>query len=233
MSDQNSVSIKAQFLGAVIVLGGICLASGLGMALVYSGLRESIEEKKQEALGKRLEDVLGKQEEYPLLDVPADTPVYYARQDSHVLLATMGAAKGYQSTIDVLVSVKVPDNGFDPDDPATWPEIGQETAVYRMAVVSSGETPGLGERIKEVSKDVSIWGRLRGETEPPGKRAAFQKEFDSVTWQNVALTSNGGEIDALTGATITSRATVAAVRNGLASLQKALQSADATEGGAE
>jgi Na+-translocating ferredoxin:NAD+ oxidoreductase RnfG subunit len=233
MSDQNSVNVKAQFLGAIIVLGGICLASGLGMALVYSGLRESIEEKKQEALAKRLAVVLGEQEEYPQLDVPADTRVYYARQNGQVLLATTGKAQGYQSTINVLVSVTVPAEGFDPAEAATWPEIDDQTPVHRIAVVSSGETPGLGERINEVSKDISIWGRLRGETEPPGKRAAFQQEFDNVAWAEMKLSVNGGEVDALTGATITSKATVAAVRNALASLQKALKTREPARGGAQ
>lgn len=68
-----------------------------------------------------------------------------------------------------------------------------------LEVVSHSETPGLGARIEE-----------------PGFRRQWQGlPIDS----DVELTANGGEIDAISGATFTSRAAVGGTNNALLFLQ--------------
>ena len=66
-----------------------------------------------------------------------------------------------------------------------------ETTIKGITIISQSETPGLGSRIAESS---------------------FASTFAGVNIDDVALKKDGGQIDALTGATISSRAVVEAVR---------------------
>jgi len=62
--------------------------------------------------------------------------------------------------------------------------------IHGISVISHSETPGLGERIVET---------------------AFSSQFNGITTDEVALKDNGGKIDAISGATISSSAVVEAV----------------------
>ena len=66
-----------------------------------------------------------------------------------------------------------------------------ETTIKGITIISQSETPGLGSRIAESS---------------------FASTFAGVNIDDVALKQDGGQIDALTGATISSGAVVDAVR---------------------
>jgi len=67
-----------------------------------------------------------------------------------------------------------------------------EVIIHGISVVSHSETPGLGEKIVE---------------------AAFSDQFNGINVDDVALTKDGGKIDAISGATISSSAVVDAVFN--------------------
>ena len=66
-----------------------------------------------------------------------------------------------------------------------------ETTIKGVTIVSHLESPGLGARITE---------------------SVFTDQFIGVNITDIALTQKGGEIDAITGATISSRAVVEAIR---------------------
>ena len=66
-----------------------------------------------------------------------------------------------------------------------------ETTIKGITIISQSETPGLGGRIAESS---------------------FAGKFAGLNIGDVALKQNGGQIDAITGATISSGAVVDAVR---------------------
>jgi len=65
-----------------------------------------------------------------------------------------------------------------------------EITIHGLSVVSHSETPGLGEKIVE---------------------ASFSDQFTGVLVDDVALTKDGGSIDAITGATVSSSAVVETV----------------------
>jgi len=67
-----------------------------------------------------------------------------------------------------------------------------EIIIHGISVVSHSETPGLGEKIVE---------------------ASFSDQFTGINFNDVALTRDGGKIDAISGATISSSAVVDAVFN--------------------
>ncbi len=66
-----------------------------------------------------------------------------------------------------------------------------ETTIKGITIISQSETPGLGSRIDESS---------------------FASNFAGLNVDDVALTKDGGKIDGITGATISSGAVVDAVR---------------------
>ncbi len=66
-----------------------------------------------------------------------------------------------------------------------------EATIKGISVISSLETPGLGSRIAE---------------------SPFTDKFAGLNIDDVALSRDGGQIDAITGSTISSRAVVDAVR---------------------
>ena len=67
-----------------------------------------------------------------------------------------------------------------------------ETTIKGITIITQGETPGLGSRITEES---------------------FANGFAGLDISDVVLKQDGGQVDAITGATISSRAVVNAVRN--------------------
>ena len=66
-----------------------------------------------------------------------------------------------------------------------------ETTIKGITIISQSETPGLGSRITEDS---------------------FANKFAGLNIEDVALTKDGGEVDGITGATISSGAVVDAIR---------------------
>ena len=77
-----------------------------------------------------------------------------------------------------------------------------ETTIKAITIISQSETPGLGSRIAESS---------------------FANTFAGANIDDVALKKDGGQIDAITGATISSGAVVDAVRTAAMEKVKSLK----------
>jgi Na+-translocating ferredoxin:NAD+ oxidoreductase subunit G len=87
--------------------------------------------------------------------------------------------------------------------------IGQDGRLIGVQVIRHEETPGLGDAFE--SRDVHWLDRFRGRSliDPPTQRWTVRRD--------------GGDFDAFTGATITPRAIVKAVRNALEYYQRNAQ----------
>ncbi len=72
--------------------------------------------------------------------------------------------------------------------------IDKDFIIKSIDIISNTETPGLGTKITESS---------------------FKDQFKGLSLNDINLSKNGGKIDAITGATISSKAVVDAVRNEL------------------
>jgi electron transport complex protein RnfG len=83
--------------------------------------------------------------------------------------------------------------------------LGREGRILGARVLSHAETPGLGDKIEAARSDwiLAFTGRSLGN--PPPERWAVKKD--------------GGDFDQFTGATITPRAVVKSVKEGLARFQ--------------
>ncbi len=85
--------------------------------------------------------------------------------------------------------------------------VDQQGVITGVKILSQQETPGLGAKVEEI---------LYGETEP-----WFTRQFKGKTASdNIRVATAGGNIDSITGATISSRTVTNSINRGLAQLVK-------------
>ncbi len=209
MSDTQQPGHSGALLRGVIVLVLICLVSGLGVGLLYASMKDDIEANERQVFLDALADVLGPADRYETVgdyddSVPELERVYANAADVGFLYAATGLAPGYQSQVTVLVAVRA----ARPQAP-----VGADPVIHRMAVVSSQETPGLGENIRQVEKDCSIWGFVVGRR-ATARRPKFQEQFEEkrLSDLDVEKRQDTDKIAAVTGATITSEGATEAAR---------------------
>ncbi len=101
-----------------------------------------------------------------------------------------------------------------------WWGVDPEGAVTGIEITEQKETPGLGSKAVEVPSTRTFWEAIvgRGDTAEPG-RPWFEAQFAGKILQDLKVVTGKTdiEIQALTGATITSRAVTEAVRASLES----------------
>lgn len=194
----------------------ICLVAAAALAYTFAKTRVPIEQSRRAELVKALEFVLPaktKIEEKPVAGVTGDKltdeqKIFVAVDESGAPAgyAAIGSAQGYSSSIVVMVGMDL------------------QGQIYAIRILSQSETPGLGERTREVPPTKSLWAALgglfeeskpaAGPVEPP-----FQVQFRGKTMEQLELAklpSSKDRIVQLTGATITSQAVVNAVRDAVA-----------------
>jgi electron transport complex protein RnfG len=192
----------------ISVLGGIALLSGLLVVLTYQLTLERIEYNRERLIERAIFQVLpaatrqqaflvGEDGVLPAGAGGSGTRVYAAYDNDGALVgvAAEASARGYQDVVRVLY-------GYDPDC----------ACITGFAVLQSTETPGLGDKI---TTDASFLANF-----PLDARLAA----DGKALANAIITVKHGsktqpwQIDAISGATITS----VAVGKGLNSGAQAL-----------
>jgi len=226
-----------------VVLGAVCLVSGTALGTLFYATRGLIAENELKAFLASLEQAVGQVEDlHVAVEWPEDKPVpegctvtgvaggarryvtmdqeafrkhfrlvdpekalFIARRGNGVRYVATGSAKGYQSRIVVLAAV-------DASRPGR--QVEEDPVIARVAVVSSGETPGLGENIKQVKAEVSLWAALAGKGVAASRRPWFQEQFSKKRLSELPSREKWDtkKLDRITGATITSLATANAVR---------------------
>lgn len=196
-----------------IVLALICLAAAFGVAGVFQLTRPRIlatEQRARQAAQQQVVPVAAEDIKFETLNPQADAAaqVAVARDKASNVLgyAALGEAQGYSSRVKIMV-------GMD----------AAAEKIMGLKIVSQQETPGLGTRIAEVKADQTILGLIRGQECAPqaDKTPKFLAQFIGRPLDEIKLTSANGEIQAITGATISSGASVAAVRQAVEKIQKA------------
>ena len=177
-----------------------CIASAL-LAWVYLitvGPITALQQKKTNAALRQMLPAFDNQpsQETVTLD---DVTFYTARQNGKIIGFAGEAVthKGYAGDVTVMAGLK-------PD--------GMITTVI---VTKQSETPGLGTVVTERVREKTLSGLLSGKKEtglPPNKILdqfnGMKAETKQTPW---AVRKDGGNLDAVTGATITSRAVGGAV----------------------
>ena len=170
-----------------VQLGGILCAITLVVALALGAVNAvtagPIAEQNAQKIKDSLENVMpGAESEQ--IDVPEGTTVTTETKNA-TSVTILSAYKMTKDGADAGYCVEVGPTGFG-GAVDTMGGIDNDGKVTGISVISaSSETPGLGAR----------------STEPE-----FQAQFAGQVGTEVAVAKDGGSIDALTGATITSRA---------------------------
>ena len=207
METEKNETGRSELIGKIVhyagILTAVCLVSGAGLSLLYVASKQRIEDQAGKALAGTLDVVLG--DAVNPEEIIPDTMWVAEKPGGGVRYAAKGTARGYQSDITVLASV---------DADSAEISVTEKAPLYRLAVLSSAETPGLGENINAVKRTVSLWAALIGKREEPG-RPWFQTQFQGKTMRDLYLEEEDGGIKPVTGATETSTATAKAARNAL------------------
>ena len=172
------------------ILGMICMIATALLASVNAVTSGRIRAQAEEELQASLKEVMPDGTQFDPVNVNGETLYFRVTAADGSLLgaAFKASAKGYSSVIDTIVGMK-------PDG-----------TINAIKIVSQQETPGLGSRITEVEATVSIMDFLRGERQQTGLRPWFQTQFDHKK------VSDLDSVEAITGATISSRAVIDSVK---------------------
>ena len=207
-----------------LMLGAFAVVTTALISLTFYGTKDKIEQQKQQKLLSVLNEVVPSEfHDNPLyanctqvtateLGAKKAHKVYRAtlngKPSALVLEAT--APDGYSGDIDLVVGVSVNAPEFlDSKDNEGVNKVTQDErkpfenkmTVLGVRVIEHKETPGLGDKIELA---VSNWiTTFSGKSFSPDNLAPWQVKKD------------GGEFDQFTGATITPRAVVGAVRDAL------------------
>ena len=204
--------MKSTLRNMTLSLGVLVLASGALLAGVKLLTEKHIAEASERARLEAFSEVLGSFD-----NNPADGAVRL-EDGTIVYPATLGgepaggaveitAPQGFGGPFSLIV-------GFD-----------AKCAVTGYKVLSHAETPGLGAKMDVWFSDAerptrSIIGRYPGEAD--GRSGASQ-QASTPKHGGLAVSKDGGEIDAITGATITSRTFLHAVNAAADAYRKVLE----------
>ncbi|HDR06645.1 MAG TPA: RnfABCDGE type electron transport complex subunit G [Candidatus Coatesbacteria bacterium] len=199
-------------LGVTLFIVTAVMAAALG--LVYSVTKETIAAQEE---AKVLDAVALVLPEGASAEAVAKTvdgrqlPDYFVARgpDGRVVgYALVCYGKGFSSTLELMA-------GFTPDGVITG------TSVLKQA-----ETPGLGERVNEVRAEGTLWTAIGGLFSPAEGRAGpppepwYQTQYRGLDARGLELVKGAADpdrnqVEAITGATITSRAFTDALRDGV------------------
>jgi electron transport complex protein RnfG len=176
-----------------VLLGGFSLIAAVSLGLAYKATAPDIAERLKEDLNASLEQVIPAA--YRDNDLSTDTVTVATKTDGN--LTIYRARKDHAITA---LAYRMTGQGYGGSIILV---MGVDTTgkILGVRVVQHAETPGLGDKI-EILKDKWITG------------------FDGLSTDNTpntnwAVKKDGGQFDQFSGATITPRAVVKAVRHGL------------------
>ena len=206
-----------------VVVGLICLAAALGVAGTYSITRGRIAEKDRKEKLSAVSAVVGGDEAqaytFEVLNPSAadEERVTVARGSDGAVAgyAALGEAQGYGGKIRAIV-------GMD----------GAAEKIIGVTVLPHNETPGLGSRIAEVESSKTWWSVLTMSSAAAGsdeeRIPEYLKQFRGLALDEVKLKGSGGAVQAITGATISSRGTVEAARAAVEKIRQLVRSSAAS-----
>lgn len=238
--DDYFSGIAMDFYRRLII--SLALVSGIASALLavtYGVTAPVIEIREKEEQAKALENVFflhpaDSDKGMTIREIADGVSAVYAPSspDIPAYYAARGDAVGYNSASPIVIMVGFTGSGADARellagyvDESRLPPAGEKGHyVVGFSVVSSEETPGLGERVKDTRPPFTWSQFIKGEVPPPDpdRSTAFQRQFRGRLPGNLLLRKNGGDLDAITASTITSNAVTAAIQNAGKRLEDAL-----------
>jgi electron transport complex protein RnfG len=182
-------------LGSILML--TTAVAAVGLAAVYSVTKPRIEEQKRLAVENALTLALPMVEKDAIVAAGDQSDIqYYKAYDSaekDTLVGYAYIARGAGYSSTIETMVGIDSSG----------------RIVGLKVLDQKETPGLGTKIEEVKY---------GESDP-----WFTRQFITKPAATVQLEKDGGSIDSITGATISSRAMTNSIAEGYRELQQVVK----------
>jgi electron transport complex protein RnfG len=177
----------------VATLAGFGALAGLLLSAAYKATLPRITAHKEEMLGRAVREVLKEPERFERIEVPGGDRVY-------VGFGPDGKPVGF--AIDASAA------GFADNVRVLFGYDAAARKLLGMKVLESKETPGLGDRIE--------------------KDPAFRAQFDGAAAPLLGVRAGGrtgapGEVDLITGATISSKTVLRVINGALDRLRPALE----------
>lgn len=197
MSDSGNLYSKTALLNAY-TLGAFAVAAALILGSVYVGTKDRIDASRTLAEQKALLEVIG---DYPhdnqlLADqlelTPNELEIFNVGESSQIYVIRN------QSRVTGFIFPTVAPDGYS-GDISILVGIDISGRLLGVRVIEHKETPGLGDKVDTKKSDWILDFAGKSLTNP--------------SIENWAVTKDGGEFDAFTGATITPRAMVNRVRS--------------------
>ena len=181
-----------EILRLVVALTAIAVGAALILSLVESATRAPIAEQRRQQMVKALKAVLPQIDNQP----DRDTVALAAGTDNkgRPLQRVFYRGRRQGQLVGVAFKVVAPD-GYS-GDIEIMAGVDPAGTVTGVEILSNAETPGLGARISE----------------PAFKGQFAGKSLESADWR---VKKDGGSFDQITGATISPRAVVKALKGGL------------------
>ncbi|HDS09245.1 MAG TPA: RnfABCDGE type electron transport complex subunit G [Firmicutes bacterium] len=193
-----------RFTGVLFLIS--CIAA-LSLAGVYKATKPNIDKQTELEKAEALKTIFG---DFDTGNEPFEFILENGRKVKEIkdkngnLLgyAFEVVGKGFSSNIRITVGMK--DDG----------------TIIGIKVTYQEETPGLGARMNEVKSNKYLWTFWKKDLEEGPSLPTFQNDFKGKRFINLTLTKSGDindttpEIEAITGATITSKAVLDAVQKG-------------------
>jgi electron transport complex protein RnfG len=192
---------KRPLLIAALVLGGFTVAGVTLVAVTQAAMAERIEHNTRLAMQKKIEAILppGQFDNQPLEDrILVSDPDRLGAEETRVYRVRRAG-----EPVAVILNPVVPDGYAGPIHLLV--SVLHDGSLGGVRVIAHHETPGLGDKIEEAKSDWVL--EFSG------------KSLDNPGLADWAVKRDGGEFDQFTGATITPRAIVAAVKNTLLYVQ--------------
>ena len=179
--------MKTGMIRLIVVLGAICLVAGLALAMVYEVTKAPIAYQLKLEIIRSLRAVL------PGKEIDPDTQFLDLPWDKDQTVRVYRST-GTDGIDGVAFQVIAPD-GYSGNIQIMMGVL-PDGNLGGIEIITHAETPGLGARIVEPS---------------------FKDQFKGLSLENTnfKVKKDGGDIDQMTGATISPRAVVGAVRRGL------------------
>lgn len=181
------------------VLTVICAVAAMALAAVHGATTPVIAEQERLFRLRSITQAIPAHDNHPDQDVVTieheaqQVCVFRGRRDDEVVGVAFEWTQGggYSGNIKVLV-------GFTPDGVVACDEGGGDQEYLGVQILQHAETPGLGARMEEEE-----WRR---------QFCGHELDDGPTYWQ---VRKDGGQVDALTGATITSRTVSDAIQGAL------------------
>ncbi|MBP7653784.1 RnfABCDGE type electron transport complex subunit G [Candidatus Dependentiae bacterium] len=188
---------------SIIVLTVICLISGFSLAYVNHTTAEKRLENSKLILENAKKEVLSAEIVSNMADITEltieDGVKFYKVTDKsgkNIALIAEFSGKGYAGDIKLLAG------------------ISSDNTILGLKPLAHNETPGLGAKISEVNENIAKKLSVSNKNIDI-KKPWFCEQFKGISADLIKLKKDGGNIDAITASTISSRAVTDAVNKTL------------------